>query len=314
MNLATKTGSGNILQMKSSGNIIHRTVFSFLLLFIQVFTTVFAGEVFTRPRPVTIQGYDKDVMEPFITRDGKYLFFNSNKTLFKSKDIYWAKRINDHTFRFMGEVQGINTGAVEGVPSMDRYGNFYFVSTSNYKPFNLVTVYRGKFHNGHVSNVTPIPEISLNKAGWLNMDVEISEDGNTLYSTQTYFGSGPPPKKSYFFQARKQGGHFVVDMDSAHIYRYINQDEIVYAAAVSTDELEFFYTRLKITDGKPPVFETLRASRATRQAAFSKPEVITAINGFAEAPALSADEKLLYFHKKPGAFKPFALYSLQRNQ
>src|SRR5271156_5547553 len=35
---------------------------------------------FTNPEPVTIQGYTGDAMEPFVSLDGNYLFFNSSNS------------------------------------------------------------------------------------------------------------------------------------------------------------------------------------------------------------------------------------------
>ncbi len=37
--------------------------------------------VFTNPQPVTIEGYSQDAMEPFISPDGNYLFFNNSNSL-----------------------------------------------------------------------------------------------------------------------------------------------------------------------------------------------------------------------------------------
>ena len=36
------------------------------------------GGEFTHPQRVTIRGYNGDAMEPFLTRDGRYLFFNAS--------------------------------------------------------------------------------------------------------------------------------------------------------------------------------------------------------------------------------------------
>ena len=270
------------------------------------------NEVFVNNTEVRILGYDSDAMEAFMSRDGRYMFFNSQGGADGNKDIYYAERIDDYTFRFKGEVANINTSAVDGVPTMDRDGNFYFVSTHAYRPSNLVTVYRGQFEDGAIKNVRPIPELSLNKPGWLNMDIEISADGQTLYSTQTWFGDGNPPTKSYFFHAKKVGDKFVPQDDSAEIFKHINRDEVVYAATISNDELEILYTRMVRTGGAAKV-ESLRATRPEKNSPFGQPKVIKAITGFSEAPALSDDGRLIYYHKKSG--RPgsvFKLYALHR--
>ncbi len=267
--------------------------------------------VFINPRQVTVTGYKQSVMEAFITGDGQYLFFNNDtgdnpKT---DKDIFYARRINDVTFKFMGEIKGVNSAEVDGVPTMDRMGNFYFVSTRNYsKPNSFATLYSGKFKDGQVNDLKAHPEVSLNLPGWLNMDVEISADGKTLYTTQTYFGDGAPPKQSYFQVAHLKNGKFEIDGHSNAIFNHINTADVEYGASLSSDERELYFTRLSYENGGK--FTNYYATRPDKQAPFSAPKPITAITGFAEAPAITADGRLLYFHKKTG--KHFQLYVLER--
>src|SRR5271155_6273169 len=84
--------------------------------------------VFTNPQPVTIEGYSQDAMEPFISPDGNYLFFNDSNSA-PDTNLYYATRIDDLTWQFQGEIGGVNSSALDAVPSMDVNGNFYFVST-----------------------------------------------------------------------------------------------------------------------------------------------------------------------------------------
>ena len=270
------------------------------------------GNLFVNPRRVNIVGNPYNAMEPFISRDGDYLFFNSNKTDIPKteKNIYYSVRIDDTNFQFMGEVKGINSDSVDGVPTMDIHGNFYYVSAVHYSKKNgFTTVYKGKFLNGEVVNITPIEELSLRKPYWLNMDIEISADGNTIYSTQTYFpGFKPIPKKSYFFQAHLINGKFIVDENSESIFKNINTGDPEYAASISTDELEIYFTRLK--HGDKPQLTSYYAIRADKSSPFDKPVKIEAIKGFSEAPAITNDGKLLYYHKKDG--DRFYIYVLER--
>src|ERR1700735_5350546 len=61
--------------------------------------------VFTNPEPVTIEGYSADAMEPFISPDGNYLFFNDSNSL-PQTNLYYATRIADVTFQFQGGIVG----------------------------------------------------------------------------------------------------------------------------------------------------------------------------------------------------------------
>lgn len=271
------------------------------------------SQIFTNPRKVNIIGYKDNAMEAFISRDGKFLFFNNKKTDTPKtgKNIYYARRIDDTNFEFMGEVKGVNSAKVDGVPTMDNNSNFYFVSGVHYSKRNgYAIVYSGKFNNGRVTDITSHPELSLNKYGWLNMDIEISADGSTLYATHTYFDfdNGSFPKESYFFVAHLIDDKFVIDEFSDEIFRHINTNNQEYAASISTDELEIFFTRLNQDDGF--TFNSYRATRKSKDEPFSIPSRINAITGIAEAPALTNDGRLLYFHKKNAG--RFNLYVLER--
>src|SRR5262245_14073518 len=88
---------------------------------------------FSHPERITIRNYSGHAMEPFMTRDGRYLFFNNSNDPSVNTNLHCAERINDLTFEYKGEVAGVNTRALEGVPTMDKNGDFYFVSTRSYK-------------------------------------------------------------------------------------------------------------------------------------------------------------------------------------
>jgi len=137
-------------------------------------------QIFANPEAVEIEGYNGNAMEVFISRDGKLLFFNSDKsdTSATNKNIFYARRIDNTHFKFMGEVKGVNSDKVDGVPTMDAHGNFYFVSMAGYnRKSRFATVYSGRFGDGQVTGIRQHPELSRNAPGWVNMDVEISADG-----------------------------------------------------------------------------------------------------------------------------------------
>ena len=101
--------------------------------------------VFTNPQPVTIEGYSQDAMEPFISPDGNYLFFNNSNSA-PSTNLYYATRIDDLTFQFQGEIGGANSGGLTltAVPSMDVNNIFYFISNRSYAQ-TFSTIYSGIF-------------------------------------------------------------------------------------------------------------------------------------------------------------------------
>jgi Tol biopolymer transport system component len=247
---------------------------------------------FRDPQRVTIEGYDGDAMEPFVSRDGKYLFFNNLNESKVNTNLYWAERVDELHFKYRGEIGGVNTAALEGVPSMDRAGNFYFVSNRSYDQ-TASTLYRGRFSNGGIAGIDLVPGVSLAKPGIVNFDAEISADGNTLYFVESQFSIFGRPKSARILMARRNGNTFVRDATSEAIFKTINTEALTYAPATSASECEIFFTRV---DAKGPAIYTARRTDPTQ--AFEKPVRISTITGFVEAPTLSPDEKSVYYHKK----------------
>ena len=81
-------------------------------------------------------------------------------------------------FRYGGKIEGVNTKALEGVPTLDRSGTLYFVSPRSC-PETFSTIYRAKFEAGCASDVQLVEGLSLKKPGMVNFDVEISADGDS---------------------------------------------------------------------------------------------------------------------------------------
>jgi Tol biopolymer transport system component len=256
----------------------------------------------TNPRRVTLRGYSDHAMEPALSRDGQYLFFNNSNDPTVDTNLHWAERIDDLTFQYKGELGGINTPALDGVPSMDRNGVLYFVSTRSYAQTSS-TLYRGTFSNGTVSGIELVPGVSAQAPGRVNFDAEISPDGNTLYFVDSQFGA-TGPLTADILVAERSGTSFVRASNTA-IMQQINTSALEYAPAISSSGLELFFTRVE--GGAPVIYAAWRSSTS---APFGTPKRIEAITGFAEAPSLSADEKSLYYHKKEDGL--FVLYSVSR--
>ena len=271
---------------------------------------------FFGPTPVTVRGYAGGVMEPFVSRDGRYLFFNGDSPSNAFK-IYYAERIDPMTFAFRGEVNGI-AGARTVVPSMDESGNFYFVSDRSYCQ-NFMTLFRGQFRDGTVTNVAPVRGLSLGRNGWFNMDAEISPDGNILYYTTNFFESpgcqspGMPKISTIGVATRNPDGSFTRAGNSDEIFRNINTGDLNYAPAVSRDGLQLFFTRVKFsTSGVPLYMRVLSARRNSVSEPFGPPSFIPAGDGLFEAATLSPNGTYMYYHKVVVPGKKAALYMLRR--
>ena len=253
---------------------------------------------FGEPQLVAIRGYQGDAMEPFITKDGRYLLFNNRNDPKIDTKLLFAERVDDLTFDYRGELEGANTSALEGVPSVDRHGNLFFVSTRSYAE-TLSTIYRGRFGQGRVSGIELVAGISLRQRGMVTFDAEVSADGSTLFVADGRFAGGHVPETADIDIAVRDGAGFRRLPGARDLLRNVNTAALEYAPAVSGDLLELFFTRLE-GSARSPRTAILRAVRPDAGAPFGAPQRLASITGFVEAPALSGDGRSLYFHRLDG--------------
>jgi hypothetical protein len=197
------------------------------------------GIEFYAPQPVAVNGYEGQLMEPFLSRDGNILFFNNLNDPSVNTNLHWCTRINDTVFQYEGELEGINTTDLEGVPTMDENRTFYFVYDGAYDT-TLSTIYRGYFFQGEISHIERVENISRNQAGWLNFDVEVSGDGATLYFVDGRFDANGGPYESNIVVATTNNGTFERLPNTATLMKNINTSDLEYAAAISDNQLEIF--------------------------------------------------------------------------
>jgi hypothetical protein len=133
---------------------------------------------FCHESQVAINGYNSNAMEPFITKDGLYLFFNDSNDAVNTS-LHYALCMNDTIFSYAGEIAGVNGTPphLDAVASMDENNVFYFVSLRNYPavPENYQT---GNFSNGSVTGIRPVAgNFYIGSPQWIVMDAEISGSG-----------------------------------------------------------------------------------------------------------------------------------------
>jgi hypothetical protein len=249
---------------------------------------------FSNPEIVTINGYNGNMMEPFISRDGTYLFFNDSGP---ARDIYYATFINETTFQYQEAITAINTAAVDGVSTMDVTNTFFYVSTANYNPPIMYdTLYTGTWDGSTVNGSTPVTGLAITTPGFINFDIEVSPDGSTLYFNDGDFtGGNTVPDAANIAIAVKSGSGFTRDPNSVTIMANVNtNNNLEYAPAISADGLELFFTRFNRDTSEAHIY---RAIRSNTSSPFEVPQLVSAIEGQVEGPTLSPDEKSLYYHK-----------------
>lgn len=284
---------------------------------------------FRRPRPVVVQGLPDgpdgtpiSTEEPFVSRDGQFLFFNTAQHE-NNKDLHYAAWSGSE-WAYRGEIgPGINNARnVQGNPSMDREGSFFFVD-SGVKA--MLRVGRFRPETGHVEDIRDLTGVPSRQVRLFaqkfhgNMGVEVSADGEIIFfSRATWDMNGLAlgrMQASELLFTRKQGGQFVYDESEARrVMARINTADLEYAASISADGLELYFTRLPAAAlaSRKIRSQIMRAVRSSRSEPFEAPHAIAAIGDreFVEGPAVTPDGRTLYYHRRQG--KKFRLYKVTR--
>ncbi|MCB1382017.1 MAG: PD40 domain-containing protein [Notoacmeibacter sp.] len=248
---------------------------------------------------VIVRGYDGDVMEPFLTRDGKVLLFNNSNARPERTNLHAARAVSSTLFAYAGPLDAINSGALDAVASTDDTGKLYFVSTADYLETRS-TLFAANLTGAKAAMRQPVHGLARG-LGWLHFDAEISADGTELYVAEGRFTGKPVPDSADLVLARRTGDGFAFDR-SDPVFDAVNTDALEYAPCVSRDGLTLYFTRLEKGAAAPQIHV---ARRNSRDAAYEASGPLP-LDGFVEAAALSPDEKHIYFHRKtPDGYRLF---------
>ena len=184
----------------------------------------------------------------------------------------------------------------------------YFVSTKSYEQ-TFSTIYKGDFSGGNVTNIALLSGVSKNQAGWVNFDVEVSKDGNSLYFVDGRFDQNGGPYEADLVIAEKSNGQFQRNTNQS-ILNNINTNELEYAACISSDMLELYFTRVPAPLSASSVPQIYVATRDSVNEPFNKPYKIDLITGFVEGATISPDNRMIYYHKKENG--KFVLYMIKK--
>ncbi|MBL7909605.1 MAG: T9SS type A sorting domain-containing protein [Bacteroidia bacterium] len=278
------------------------TLFLFLSVVIKLNaqTPIFGNEV-----PVTINGLTFDAMEPFLSTDGNALFFNNlNDGITTS--LYYASKVNDVTFNYIGPVPVVNqtvTPRLDGVASVDTLNNFYWVSTRNYST-SFENLHRVRFLTSGYTNFGPLHgNFYIPIPGWLIMDAGINFYGDQLIYCNAQFNgcaNGLPCKASLGLANKVNDSTFNKDSNTNILMANVNDTAayIVYAPAITKDGLELYYTRLLKNSTQT---EIMVATRTNTISPFSVGTLLIGAPYIApEGPTLSTDKTKMYYHRKDG--------------
>ncbi len=269
--------------------------------------------------PLVLNGYTGNANEPRIYPDSNTIFFNDKPASGDSNmKLHWASRDSTDntglTWNYMGQLNGANAnGSLNGTPSvwLDSINNlvhFFFVSTRAYDGVSQF----GMIYSGDITVTNSAPFLSVStptlrdsaiqikQNGHLDMDVDVSYDGNLMIVSRGVFSGGAYPDLSTLaFFPLDSNGQAITANDSQSLLMAVNDPLCrVYAGSLSADKLELYYSAFGIIKGSV-VFHILVAKRSNTQLPFGAGQIISAINGdVTEGPSISQDSKTLYYHKK----------------
>lgn len=268
--------------------------------------------------PVIINGLTFDAMEPSISADGNYIFFNNlNDGITTS--LYYATKVNDSTYNYAGALAGANqtiTPRLDAVASSDSVNNFFWTSTRNF-PTEFDNFFHGTFNGTDVVNIGRVHgTFYIYSAGWIMMDAAINYSGNLLYYTNaylgpTYAGCGGIPCQAKLGVGQKQNDStFNKLSNSDGIMQNINDTNyVVYAPNISKNGLELYYTRV-LKSNLSLGTQICVSVRTNLVDTFSLPSIFHPFSTLTpEATTLTSDQSKIYYHKKSaGVYKIFLRY------
>ncbi len=201
-----------------------------------IYWAEFDGNNWTNPQIASFSGQYDDA-DPFVTYDGKRLFFMSFRprtpqdTAMENPDIWYVERTNE-SWGSPINVEAVNTDYSEGYPSVALNGNLYF-PTSREGGDN--DIYYSEYKNGQYG-----PPIRLN--AMINLDQTDSNPGIS------------PDESMLFFYSLREGGLGSVDLyvtkkvngDWAapqHLGNHINSDDAEFCPYMTPDMKYLFFSR-----------------------------------------------------------------------
>ncbi len=252
-----------------------------------------AYQGFKSEQQIALPDYAGDAMEPFITPDGRQMLFNSSNAPDFDTDLFSAPRKADGSFAKPAALAQANSKTLDGVASLDRDGTLYLISLRSYAK-SLSTLYSAS--NGGRAAPKLVAGVSSKRPGIVQFDAEVAWDGQSLWVSEGRFSGKPYPDSARIVLARKSSDGFRYSPDSDVLLAKVNQGALNYAAAISRDGLELFFTRVEDMGHPEPVI--MRAARSSLGQPFGSPQPVAGIAGHVEAPSLSADGLTLYYHKR----------------
>lgn len=275
------------------------------------------------PVEVTINGYSQNAMEPKPSFDQVVLFWNDKPATDNQMNIHYAIKDGSGVYQYKGTLTGtVDASFLDGVPSVDLNGQFYFVSTRSYST-DFHTIFGG------LAQVIAGPALQINSVaaadavvsagvnGTLDMDADVTWDGLQMVVSRATFSGHPYPETSRLKYFDVSSRLLSARSDTDTVFQNVNfSDCRTYAGSISRDKLEIFFTVLPGGgSASADDFRIAVAKRTSVSEAFSNPQLIQGLSGqFTEGPSPTYDDlsKTLFFHRWDGSAGKFKIYKVSR--
>ncbi len=275
---------------------------------------------------ISITGYTGNAMEPRISSDQVTLFFNNKTSNDTEMDIHYALKTAANTYLYKNTLTGtVSPTSLDGVPAVDSAGRFYFVSTRSYGS-NLRTLYSGQAAVVagpalEIQNVASADAaVTLNQAGKLDMDIDVSWDGALAVASNADFTGGlayPDTSRLAFYNVDTSTRIFSPNTNSSTLLANVNLSQCrVYAGSLSNDLLELYYTVFPSGSSFASTdFKLVVSKRASTSLPFGTGQIISGVSGeLLEGPSITFNDsgKTLFYHKKDPVSGNFKIYKVTR--
>jgi hypothetical protein len=276
------------------------------------------NDAWSPPSEVAVEGYGASIMEPKLSADQGVLLWNDKPPSDADMAIHYAVRRSDGGYQYVGPLSGVDAaGHLDGVPAIDRDANLYFVSLRNYAS-DAQSLFAASLRVPRPSileafDVTPADDRASSKTrGIVDMDVDVSWDGRSAVVSRARFDGAPYPSESRLVWFDVAARSLSPRADSDTLLARVNHPACrVYAASLSDDGLELFFTVLPSGMPRPEGFYLASARRASTAVPFETPALLVGLSGdFIEGPTTLAEgsAKTLYFHRFDAVARRFKLY------
>ncbi len=272
---------------------------------------------------VIINGYTLNAMEPKVSQDQNTLFWNDKPASDEMMNIHYAVKDTFGVYQYVGTLTGtVNGSSLDGVPAIDNIGNFYFVSLRDYVA-TFRTVFGGSVdvpaaNTLQILNVNSADSLaSQATSGTVDMDIDISGDGQEMVVSRATFTGDPYPETSRLLIFDVNARQMALRSDSETATEAVNISYCrLYAGSFSHDRLELYFTVIPlgaISSGDN--FRIGVATRASLNDPFTNPKLISGLSGrYIEGPALSQNDstKTMFFHRFESQSGRFKIYKVTR--